>query len=589
MKTKHNFSVVDNTSLLTLCKHLSQASAHEHTAQANEWIEAADFVGYIVFFVAIFFVLHAFYIMFLAITVTHRYAVLDKATIGDILLEFEMAQSKWWNRCLMRFRMIPLLTVLKNVEFKIGWAVFRDTYMLPSQFSYVEYVSGCLQRYALRLTDINITSWFFLIALAVLNFLRMILLDRDCVGGIPVEDREGNDEVQKRLEKCEDEHRLLFLVCGGFLVLYVVGLYLVGRIYQFRIIGRVGVLGVDDYADFLIFEEAQLVKDEQKKLKVQKKVEEVKDVEVEEGKGNLMKRRSSVVVFKNAMNSFIVKQQRQEQQRNSHQLWFNKLSAKFRPIHIQPEKNNDESQDMLGSKSSFVKSSQNSKSSGSKGFFKLFSKSNGAANKLPMKDDDVKISPGARAIINQWQSPARRFYIKLKERTKPKAAARLDKLIGREKRIKFSEDLSEIFFMNSARLFFKSVELAILMNCLFLAVWFCNYMTRMGEDFEKNYLMIVPIIVCFPVIGEIVKIASLIDCTAALNLDIVGQIIEDIEERVQLKKSIQDKLKLLPLSEDECMATVNRLFTEAASPRNPNEIRYEDFRDILKSLKIYFR
>ena len=81
----------------------------------------------------------------------------------------------------------------------------------------------------------------------------------------------------------------------------------------------------------------------------------------------------------------------------------------------------------------------------------------------------------------------------------------------------------------------------------------------------------------------------MIDCTAKLNLDVVGQILEDIEERSQLKKDIQERLKLLPMNEDTCMETVNKLFSDLASPDNPNEIGEEDFREILKSLKIYFR
>ena len=200
---------------------------------------------------------------------------------------------------------------------------------------------------------------------------------------------------------------------------------------------------------------------------------------------------------------------------------------------------------------------------------------------------DGKHSAATRAVLT-WQSPARKFVMKMKERRQP-VSARLDKVGKGEKKINFSVDLSEIFFLGRPQLFFQAVEISILMNSLYLSIWFCNYMTRMNAELDVSYLMLIPIIVCFPVIGEIVKIASMIDCTAKLNLDVVGQILEDIEERSQLKKGIQERLKLLPMNEDTCMATVNKLFSDLASPDNPNEIGEEDFREILKSLKIYFR
>ena len=544
----------------------------------NRWIEAADFVGYIVFFVAIFFVMHAFYIMFLSITMCRRYVDLDQASISDILIDFERARKKKWIKFLMNFRLIPLLKVLKNVEFKIGWAVFRDTYVLPSQFSYVEYVSGCLQRYALRLVDIKMTSWLFLMALAMINYIRMITVDRDCKNGFSKEDRDQNEKLREQFEDCEKDHKTMFLICGGVLLVYVVGLFIGGRVYQFRIIGRAGVLCVDDYADFLIFEEAHLVQADRKKL----------ETKPETGG---RKRKSSVVVFKNAMHGFLQKQQRLESARKKLRLHKvirnNILSKKFlsrRRIEPTSTSSHTTSDSSFVAESGDIDNSDSNMESKSKGKFSFFNSRIAHAK----SDEDIKESVAFRNIISSWQSPARRFYMKVKERRQP-MSARLDNVRRGEKRIKFSEDLSDIFFLGRPQLFFQAVEISILMNSLFLSVWFCNYMTRMNDKLNVSYLMLFPIIVCFPIIGEIVKIASMIDCTAKLNLDVVGQILEDIEERTQLKNDIQERLKLLPMNEDTCMATVNKLFSDLASPDNPDEIGEEDFREILKSLKIYFR
>ena len=104
----------------------AQASGSSHSDVAASWIEAADFVGYILFFVAIFFVMQSLYIMFLSITMSRRYADLDKTSISDVLVELEVAKRSSFNMFLMKFRLFPVLQVLKDVEFKIGWAVFRD-------------------------------------------------------------------------------------------------------------------------------------------------------------------------------------------------------------------------------------------------------------------------------------------------------------------------------------------------------------------------------------------------------------------------------------------------------------------------------
>jgi hypothetical protein len=198
-------------------------------------------------------------------------------------------------------------------------------------------------------------------------------------------------------------------------------------------------------------------------------------------------------------------------------------------------------------------------------------------------------SPATKAVVGRLQLDTRKFFMKLKTgQDSPAKIVRVKAKDGPAK-FKFSEDLSEVFFMNSPFLFFKAVEIAILLNSLYLSIWFCNYMTSTSLDFEKSIMMIIPIIICFPVIGEVVKTASLIDCTATLNLDVVGTIIEDLEEKQQLKNDIQEILKKLTISEDECIEVVDRLFTELAFEGRPDEINEDGFRQILGSLEIYFR
>ena len=524
------------------------------------WIEAADFVGYIIFFVTIFFVIHALYIMFLSMTVSRRYADLDKTSISDILVEFKTAKQSSFNMFLMKFCFFPVLNVLKNVEFKIGWAVFRDTYVLPSQFDYVDYASGSLQRYALRLVDIDKTSWLFLVVLVLINYFRMLVFDHKCRSGFTTEDLE-DEAVRDRFDVCESQHRFMFHLSGAFLVLYVVGLFVIGRLYQFRIIGRAGVLGVDDYENFLIFEEASLVQHEQKKMKESTSLSRIK-----------RQRKSSVTMFKNAMDSFLRKQQHTEKEleEEKQKSWHRKLFVEIRrPLRVSasPAKTSasDESNASMDADSLSVMNIEPTSTNG-----------------------DGNFSPARKAVIDRLQNRTRKYFMKFKEKQLQKPVKLVRKDV-KETHIKFSEDMSEIFFLSSPFLFFKSVEFAILMNSLYLSIWFCNYMTSTPGDFTASILKIIPIFVCLPVIGEIVKIASLIDCTATLNLDVVGTIIEDLEEKQQLKNDMQKRLKKLIMSNDECIEMTNKLFTELSLDERLDDINVDGFRQILSSLNIHFR
>jgi hypothetical protein len=328
---------------------------------------------------------------------------------------------------------------------------------------------------------------------------------------------------------------------------------MIGRIYQLRIIGRAGVLGVDDYEDFLIFEESTLVQHEQQKIK-----EAAAPI-----RRNTKKRKSSVVVFKSALEGFLLQQQKAEkaQEKKMRKKWHRSLYSRLRSAPISPLKPLNEGDSMTSSNSSMTSSV--------------------LSFRLP------SFSLATKTVVDNFQLNTRKYFYKLKRGKQ--TSVKIVKVEAKEKHIKFSEDLSEIFFLNSPFLFFKAVEIAILMNSLYLSIWFCNYMTCTSLRFEKSIIMIIPIIICFLVIGEIVKAASLIKCTATLNLDVVGTIIEDLEAKQQLKNDIQEMLKNLAKSENECREAVDQLFTELAFDGRNDEIDKDGFRQILGSLKIFFR
>jgi hypothetical protein len=95
----------------------------------ESWTEVVDFVGYVIFFVAIFFVAHALYIMALSIVSAKQYEMYHSMTLASVLKELSAmeqdALSKFW----FYFKYLPFSACRSRAEFKIIYALFRDTYV----------------------------------------------------------------------------------------------------------------------------------------------------------------------------------------------------------------------------------------------------------------------------------------------------------------------------------------------------------------------------------------------------------------------------------------------------------------------------
>ena len=114
-----------------------------------------------------------------------------------------------------------------------------------------------------------------MILLAVLNYSRVKYLHLDFGNCSKYISRDRNDNVNNDIldeynyaarrslttiaVECHKQHLQLYMICGGMLVLYTLGLLVVGRVYGERLMTRVGVNGPDEYEEFLTFEEGALL------------------------------------------------------------------------------------------------------------------------------------------------------------------------------------------------------------------------------------------------------------------------------------------------------------------------------------------
>lgn len=235
----------------------------------SEWIHVMEFCGYVLFFVAIFFVAHGLYIIGLSLFSAQQYDLYHSTPISDILQKITSVHQTW-QEYLFDFRYLPFSSLRSVAEFKIIYALFRDTYWLPSNFDYGRYLSGCFERYSLRIVKIGKISWSVMFVLGIVNYLRVKYFGPhffNCKGFKTASDYshggghgggsshsltdslgeeehhddhhgdDGNLAVGGRYgitHACADVHLELFFACGLVMTLYVIAVYLFGRTYVIR-------------------------------------------------------------------------------------------------------------------------------------------------------------------------------------------------------------------------------------------------------------------------------------------------------------------------------------------------------------------
>ena len=161
-------------------------------------------------------------------------------------------------------------------------------------------------------------------------------------------------------------------------------------------------------------------------------------------------------------------------------------------------------------------------------------------------------------------------------------------------KMKLTEDFSEVYFFSSPLAYFRAVEVSILLNSLYLSIWAVNFIAVAEGEAENpvmwQLLMLVPLVVCVPLVGEIVKTASLLSAIAELEVDVIGSVLENMEDEKALLLELRDKIarRLEHCNmQAEKKEIVNALFYEIDADRSGFISRYE-FRDMLRALHLHY-
>lgn len=240
---------------------LAMYRAQNDVSNLDDLFRVTEFVEYILFFLALFYVAHCLYIMFISVVTSNYYEKVHAHPVLNILEAFTKLEKSLSKPFLSVLSYLPISRTIQETEFKIIYALFRDTYWLPLNFDYGAYLSGCLATYTHKLINVGVHSWIILIGLSLLNLARLKLFGNsafNCHGFQYTEDLKhhshyddhGTDDhatddhhrflststtTERHMTKhCLRQHLNLFFICGALLCLYAILLYSIAQVYMKR-------------------------------------------------------------------------------------------------------------------------------------------------------------------------------------------------------------------------------------------------------------------------------------------------------------------------------------------------------------------
>lgn len=220
------------------------ADSYDLAQKGSDWILGIDYSHIVLFFLTFFFVVHAFYFMRQSILSASRYRNMYSVTLPNLIKELEFVQANPQSSFFYYLQYLPLSHLRDKVEFFLTLSLFRDTYWLPVEFNYADYLSGCYSRYALRTIDRSFFTWGIILLLVILNYTREVFGMRfdGCGQVVHGDDDGGGGGGHRRLsgappestEQCVHGLLKLFLLAASMLCLFTLFMMYISRIYKIR-------------------------------------------------------------------------------------------------------------------------------------------------------------------------------------------------------------------------------------------------------------------------------------------------------------------------------------------------------------------
>eukprot|EP00602_Paraphysomonas_sp_CaronLab_P006901 CAMPEP_0185023094 /NCGR_PEP_ID=MMETSP1103-20130426/5786_1 /TAXON_ID=36769 /ORGANISM="Paraphysomonas bandaiensis, Strain Caron Lab Isolate" /LENGTH=501 /DNA_ID=CAMNT_0027555517 /DNA_START=1028 /DNA_END=2533 /DNA_ORIENTATION=- len=164
--------------------------------------------------------------------------------------------------------------------------------------------------------------------------------------------------------------------------------------------------------------------------------------------------------------------------------------------------------------------------------------------------------------------------------------------VEEEAQMKLSEDFSCIYMFGNSGLYFRTVEFGIILNSLYLAMWVTNFITvvHYATRYEILWqlLMMGPLVIVLPVIGQIVKTASLLSAISELDMDAMGHVLEEMEDQQHLLEQLQKNIMArIGVRGAEAKEIIETLFENIDSNGN-GSLNQREVREFLRALHLHY-
>jgi len=114
---------------------------------------------------------------------------------------------------------------------------------------------------------------------------------------------------------------------------------------------------------------------------------------------------------------------------------------------------------------------------------------------------------------------------------------------GTELRISYA--FEDIFLFGNKDIFFRAVELGIMLNCLYLAMWAVNFISIVEDIFRGaawlQFVMLIPNVIVLPMLGRLIQSCSLLSAMSNLNVDVILRQLNDLEDTKSLVFELRQK------------------------------------------------
>lgn len=159
-----------------------------------------------------------------------------------------------------------------------------------------------------------------------------------------------------------------------------------------------------------------------------------------------------------------------------------------------------------------------------------------------------------------------------------------------------SQDFSDVFIFSHPGYFYRAVEIAIILNCLYMSFWVTNFITIVTAHSQNpvvwNIYMLIPIVLAFLCIGNLAKVCALIDAITNVDghLEVIGKVLEESIEMDTLVTELREKILSKMVEFDDILMKQRMLcsiFFEIDQDRSESIDRFE-FRDLLRKLGLKY-